>query len=214
MTDSGPADESRLHPHWRPAYYDDSASESEDELVYETSGGRTFRFPRIDNRPSQPRRSLSARMKKTFAILPARHDDSAEELRDPLARRTIRRTPSGNLRVMKFRLSLESMPRLLPNDRRPYTAPDDGGSRVRQFRFWRSPKSSADSFRRSGLLPALGNKINIPRRMSERRRERRNQELRRMISGPREVRDGVGDVIRRNSYRETFEQQERQQQPL
>jgi hypothetical protein len=30
-----------------------------------------------------------------------------------------------------------------------------------------------------------------------------------MISSPREVRDGVGDVIRRNSYREAFEQQPR-----
>ncbi|KAK0638759.1 hypothetical protein B0T16DRAFT_394616 [Cercophora newfieldiana] len=206
FADDRPADETRLHPFWRPAYADDeSASESEDDWAEETSGGRTYRYPRIDNRPWQPRRSLSARMKKTFAILPVR-DDYEYEARDA-DRRTIRRTPSGNLRVMKFRKSLESMPRLPVNDGRPYTAPGDSTLRSRQFRFWRSPKSSADSFRRSGLLPALGSKINIPRRMSERRREKRTQELRRMISSPREVRDGVGDVIRRNSYREAFERQ-------
>jgi len=204
FADDRPADETRLHPFWRPAY-DDSASESEDDYAEETSGGRTYKYPRIDNRPWQPRRSLSARMKKTFAILPVR-DDYDYEARDA-DRRTIRRTPSGNLRVMKFRKSLESMPRLQVNDARPYTAPGDTTLRPRQLRFWRSPKSSADSFRRSGLLPALGNKINIPRRMSERRREKRTQELRRMISSPREVRDGVGDVIRRNSYREAFERQ-------
>jgi len=208
FADDGPADETRLHPLWRPAYADDSASESDEEWTDQRSGGRTYKYPRIDNRPWQPRRSLSARMKKTFAILPARHDEYEYEARDA-DRRTIRRTPSGNLRVMRFRKSLESMPRLLSNDGRPYTAPDEAGVRGRQFRFWRSPKSSADSFRRSGLLPAIGNKINIPRRMSERRREKRTQELRRIISGPREVRDGVGDVIRRNSYRETFEQQQK-----
>ncbi|KAK0614165.1 hypothetical protein B0T14DRAFT_437469 [Immersiella caudata] len=206
FTDDAPADETRLHPFWRPAYADDSASESEDDdWAEETSGGRIYKYPRIDNRPGQPRRSLSARMKRTFAILPAR-DDYEYEARDA-DRRTIRRTPSGNLRVMKFRKSLESMPRLPINGGRPYTAPGDSALRARQFRFWRSPKSSADSFRRSGLLPALSNRINIPRRMSERRREKRTQELRRMISSPREVRDGVGDVIRRNSYREAFEQQ-------
>ncbi|KAK1754640.1 hypothetical protein QBC47DRAFT_222757 [Echria macrotheca] len=227
MLDDRPPDESRLHPFWRPTYADesDSGSDDEGEWVDETSGGRTFKYPKIDNRPSMPRRSLSARVKRTFAILPVR--DSYDEGRDPLARRTIRRTPSGNLRVMQFRRSLESLPRIptLP-DGRPYTAPggdDDHRGRRRQgrppFRFWMtSPKSSGDSFprRRSssfggvvgvGLLPALGNKINIPRRMSERRREKRTQELRRMISSPREVRDGVGDVIRPAGYRETYERE-------
>jgi hypothetical protein len=44
----------------------------------------------------------------------------------------------------------------------------------------------------------------LARRLSERRREKRSEELRQKISGPREVRDGVGDVIRRNSYRGGF----------
>jgi hypothetical protein len=44
--------------------------------------------------------------------------------------------------------------------------------------------------------------MNFPRRLSERRREKRTQELRGKISGPKEVRDGVGDVIRRNSWKD------------
>ncbi|KAK3360184.1 hypothetical protein B0T25DRAFT_123246 [Lasiosphaeria hispida] len=211
-TDDRPADEDRLHPHWRPTYADDSEDESEDEWVDERSGGRTYKYPPIDNRPNQPRRSvsLSARVKRTFAILPAR--DEYDDGRDPLDRRTIRRTPSGNLRVMKFRRSMESMPRIPLYDGRPYAAPNTDSLHNRHLLFWRSPKTSTDSVRRSGFLPTLGNRINIPRRMSERRREKRNQELRRMISSPREVRDGVGDVIRRGSYRETYQEQQRQEQ--
>ena len=207
--DDAPADETLLHPFWRPAYADESESDSEDDWPDERSGGRTYRYPLVDNRPSRPRRSasLSARMKRTFAILPIQ--DDYEDGRDALDRRTIRRTPSGNLRVMKFRRSLESMPRLLPNGGRPYTSSGDGGGQGRQFRFWRLTKRSSDALRRNGFLPTLGNKINITRRMSERRREKRTQELRRMISGPREVRDGVGDVIRRNSHRETCQPQPR-----
>jgi len=207
MADNGPADETRLHPFWRPSYdghYSDD--EDDDEWVDETLGGRTYRYPRIDNRPSLPRRSLSARMKRTFAILPIRDDYDG---RDPLSRKTIRRTPSGNLRVMQFRRSLESLPRIPLYDGRPYTAPNESQRQNRAFRFWRSPRSSFDSVKRgTGLVPSFSEKINLPRRMSERRREKRNQELRRMISGPREVRDGVGDVIRRPSYRETYEQQQ------
>ncbi len=215
--DDRPADENRLHPFWRPAYEDDTGSETDGEdWDHESSGSRTYRYPPIDNRPGAgaPRRSLSARVKKTFSILPVR-DDYSESF-DPVDRRTIRRTPSGNLRVMKFRRSMESLPRIPLNDGRPYTAPDQGNNRYsRQFRFWRSPRASSDSVKRSGsgrgFLPALGNRINFPRRLSERRRERRNQELRRMISGPREVRDGVGDVIRRNSYREAYREAYAQQ---
>lgn len=204
MADDGPADETRLHPFWRPSYIDatDSESDDTDSWVDERLGGRTYKNPRIDNRPNPPRRSLSARVKRTFAILPLKDEYDAG---DPLDKRTIRRTPSGSLRVMKFRRSLESMPRLPVNDGRPYTAPE--GARPR-LRFW--GRSGGSLKRRRSLLggsflPALGQRINIPRRMSERRREKRNQELRRTISAPKEVRDGVGDVIRRGGVREGFE---------
>lgn len=44
----------------------------------------------------------------------------------------------------------------------------------------------------------------LTRRLSEKRRERRSNELRGMISGPREVRDGVGEVYQREGFREAF----------
>lgn len=238
MVDDKPPDESRLHPHWRPARWFESDSEESDWDDEEGPDGRTYRYPPIDNRPRPPLRSLSQRMKRTFAILPARdnHRDEYEERyfdteeRDMPARRTIRRTPSGNLRVMKFRRSLESLPRIELNDGRPYTAPEDGsGARDRDhtalLKFWRlsnvpawmAPRATfqpadgvvASRKRERGdgaggnggsFFPTLSEKMNLTRRFSERRREKRSQELRRMISGPREVRDGVGDVIRRNSF--------------
>jgi hypothetical protein len=50
---------------------------------------------------------------------------------------------------------------------------------------------------------SIGSKLeeiqNIPQKISERRREKRSQRLRQMISGPKEVRDGVGEVIRRGN---------------
>ncbi|KAK3301317.1 uncharacterized protein B0H64DRAFT_315109 [Chaetomium fimeti] len=285
--DSGPQDETRLHPHWRPAYAEDepcdcgccsSSSSSEDDYDEDDDQDhdsrdeedRTYRYPPIDNRPSPsfpaPRRRLSERLKRTFAILPRRDDrddwdgyDSQGDghdgyysatAHDAPDRRTIRRTPSGNLRVMKFRRSMESLTRGTPPaaaDGRPsYYPPASQRQRGRLVerrytRLWRSlsqkartslrrrPSSSqreresngngnANSGREEatatsnsnggtvGFLPALGERINFPRRLSgrlsERRRERRTQELRGKISGPREVRDGVGDVIRRNSWKD------------
>ncbi|KAL2017997.1 hypothetical protein VTK56DRAFT_1377 [Thermocarpiscus australiensis] len=224
-----PADETRLHPYWRPAYAEDESSEEEgddnDWPEDPPEEDRTYRYPPIDNRPALPRRSLSARIKRTFAILPARDGHYPATEHNPLDRRTIRRTPSGNLRVMKFRRSMDSLPRIPLEDARLCTAAEQSAAAAaaaaergsgpgrRYTRLLRSlsararpngpsPSSSSESpARGGGFLPALGDKINIPRRLSERRREKRSQELRGMISGPREVRDGVGDVIRRNSAR-------------
>ncbi|KAK3309082.1 uncharacterized protein B0T15DRAFT_128829 [Chaetomium strumarium] len=236
--DDVPADESRLHPWWRPTYADDDESsegsyDDEDEDPEE----RTYRYPPIDNRPSAPHRSLSARIKRTFAILPLR-DDRYDEYypataEDSPDRRTIRRTPSGNLRVMKFRRSMESLTRLPLEDGRPYTSlaqEQQSGHTERPYtRLWRSlslkarmgrgpgpaPGPSEPGKQGTGFLPTLGDRINFPRRLSERRREKRTQELRRMISGPKEVRDGVGDVIKRNSSRDRdalYVQQQQQEQ--
>jgi len=323
--DSVPPDETRLHPHWRPAYVEDdrcdccSCCSDHDEDEYDDvnhheddehdsrdgddENGRTYRYPPIDNRPSPsspsfpnaaapPRRRLSERIKRTFAILPLQSsnddNDGARDARysaaaaaddddryypatahDAPDRRTIRRTPSGNLRVMKFRRSMESLtargslPLPAVAAAAAASASASGGSsgdsqrrgrgvERRYTRLWRSLSLRArESIRRrgsfvgagsgggsrggkgdvvvrggggggdggsgyerggggggdsnggtTGFLPALGDRINIPRRLSERRREKRTQELRGMISSPREVRDGVGDVIRRNSWRD------------
>jgi len=253
--DSVPQDETRLHPFWRPAYAEDESCSEDDEYDeadddHDPEAGRTYRYPPIDNRPSPPRRSLSARIKRTFAILPLREDRDRDHFDhfpatadDAPDRRTIRRTPSGNLRVMKFRRSMESLTRVptAAGNARPYTAPEgpqqDGGSDSRGRRLWRSlslrarsslrrgpsqaarprgprpqppqaartprepplPTTSGNVPGGGGFLPTLGDRINIPRRLSERRREKRTQELRGMISAPREVRDGVGEVIRKDT---------------
>ncbi|KAK4113926.1 hypothetical protein N656DRAFT_706663 [Canariomyces notabilis] len=221
--DDSPMDESRLHPFWRPAYIEDESSEDDEDWIGEPPDDRTYKYPPIDNRPALPRRSLSARIKRTFAILPVRNDLDGDYYpaieRDETDRRTIRRTPSGNLRVMRFRRSMESLTRIRAEDDRPFSGPDHGqqsgnvneNRNGRYTRLWRSlsvkarPRLHSHSPAESGspgFLPALGQKMNLTRRLSERRREKRTQELRGMISAPREVRDGVGDVIRPGTYRE------------
>ncbi|KAK2019324.1 hypothetical protein LZ32DRAFT_520087 [Colletotrichum eremochloae] len=191
-----PPEDDRLHPHWRPAYADEEdvwEREMEDEPI-----SQVYRYPPIDNRPT-PRRRISARMKKTFAILPNRDegDFSLAETRDEPDRRTIRRTDSGNLRVMRRRSSLDSL-------RDQSANPIYYMSTATQ----RDNKEEAGPKRRrrfsiSGTLEGLQN---LPRQMNERKREKRTQELRQKISGPREVRDGVGDVIRRSTYRDSYQQ--------
>jgi hypothetical protein len=73
--------------------------------------------------------------------------------------------------------------------------------------FWRGNsmrrRPSYEKIRRSS---SLGSRLealpNLTRMWNERRREKRTQELRQMISGPREVRDGVDEVIRTSSIKD------------
>jgi hypothetical protein len=197
-----PKEEDKLHAFWRPAYADRLEDSEDEDWVRDVEDGETYRYPPVDNRPSRPRRtlSLSDRFKRTFAILPVResYDQyySVDEPDGTTVHRTIRRTPSGNLRVVKHRRSLDSLRPPRSADQRPYTAPDHGG-RPGLWRTYSLSRALGGTMEKYGLH-------NLPRRLSERRREKRSQELRQKISAPREVRDGVGDVIRRNSYREAF----------
>ncbi|KAK2065445.1 hypothetical protein LY76DRAFT_611405 [Colletotrichum caudatum] len=192
-----PPEDDRLHPHWRPAYADEDDDRWEREMEDEPIS-HVYRYPPIDNRPTS-RRSISTRVKKTFAILPSRGESDlySSETRNETDRRTIRRTDSGNLRVMKRRGSLDSL-------RDQSANPVSYTSTVTQG----ETKGEAVPKRRrrfsiSGTLEGLQN---LPRQMNERKREKRTQELRQKISGPREVRDGVGDVIRPNTYRDSHQQ--------
>jgi len=211
-----PAEEHKLHPFWRPAYSDceDDGHECGPECGHDGEPEELiYRYPLINN---HPRRNFSQRMKKTFAILPS--DDWEEETYHADERRTIRRTQSGNLRVMRHRASMDSQGESSRTaeqrgTERPYTAPEGRGKSS-----WRSPslrrarsqgRSRSDVQRtemeKRGILPTISSTIgeigNLSRRFSERRREKRSEVLRRKISGPREVRDGVGDVIRRRSFK-------------
>jgi hypothetical protein len=204
-----PAEGNKLHPFWRPAN-SELGDEDEDWVRdSEESGDRVYRFPPVDNRPSPPRRSFSSRMRRTFAILPVKLEDEYMDGYDGPDRRTIRRTPSGNLRVMRYRGSLDSLRNGPPHDYRPYTAPDEA-TNGRPKSFWRGhgrtasvsePKRDSRTLIPATLSSKLEGLQSLPRRFSERRREKRTQELRAKISGPREVRDGVGDVVRRTSNR-------------
>ncbi|CRK26778.1 hypothetical protein BN1708_000588 [Verticillium longisporum] len=193
--DDPPADGSKLHPFWRPAYADDE----EDDYVRDIDD-EDYYYQANHNRPG-PQRSLSARMKRTFGILPQRdqHCYRSWSGEDGLDRRIIRRTPSGNLRVVRRRKSAESIPR---QSDRPYTSDGTSSSRL----LWPArgrPRGETPSTprRRFSVSHTIEEIQGLPRRLSERRRERRTHELRQKISGPREVRDGVGEVVRSGSQR-------------
>ncbi|CCC11335.1 hypothetical protein SMACR_04038 [Sordaria macrospora] len=294
--DDAPVEPDKLHPDWRPSYQSDfSDSGSEDEERWD--------YPPIDNRPQRPgllpKRSLSQRMKKAFAIMPLRNGSKYDasystdsgDVPDQY-KRTIRRTPSGSLRVMKIRQSLESMAQSMarpsisserptrpsissPSETprpsisteappRPSISPDSSSTRpsmssenprfypprVRRnygALFQRQPRpppavssaappltpSSVSTFatgysatsispptvaggppqpppmkRRGSLsekiLPVLNEKVNIVRRLSEKRKEKKRDEMRKTISHPRVVRDGLGEVIKHDTGREIF----------
>ncbi|KPM35177.1 hypothetical protein AK830_g11396 [Neonectria ditissima] len=205
--EDSPAEEGKLHPFWRPQY----SSEDTDGCDGNCEGCRhemdepdeevVYRYPAINNRP-QPQRKLSSRMKRTFAILPPRDEEYyyANDSQGP-ERRTIRRTPSGNLRVMRHRASLDSLRRNYKHDEELHPVSDDEDRRP----FWRRNSMHRRASKESHRL-SLGSRLeeiqNIPRKISEKRREKRTRELRQKISGPREVRDGVGEVIRSSTFRD------------
>lgn len=195
--DDMPVEQDKLHPFWRPQLPDDQGN---DELAPRPRGRSGYgdeipRPPPVGKRTQVRNRSLSTRARKVFAVLPAPEEKrhTVNYIHEP-ERRTIRRTPSGNLRVMRHRASAESLTG--PISLHGKTQPTHESRRG----FWRSPslsrRVSQDGPRRFSIGSTLEDIQQIPQFLSERRRERRSQQLRQKISGPREVRDGVGDVIR------------------
>ena len=174
-TVSDQSDTSRLHPFWRPARFWDDLEGEDGEWWFERgygAEGRRHGGSRAGERYGGGMKrslSLSQRLKRTFAILPIRDDEDEDEARAgfPTQWRTIRRSGSGNLRVVRG-ASRES---LRPVERVGFVTVGRAG------RGWVG-------------LGALG------RRIAEGRRERRREGIRRRIGGPREVRDGVVEVLR------------------
>ncbi|PHH77324.1 hypothetical protein CDD80_734 [Ophiocordyceps camponoti-rufipedis] len=167
-----PPEADKLHPFWHP------------HPAGSTIDGRGHR-PQADD---WPKRTLSARMKRTFAVLPPRSDDirSAPTARSP-ERRTIRRSPSGSLRVMRRQSSDRSLIQRESWQGQPRPAP---APTLRNP--WWSRRSKQ---RRHQPASRLARMSALPRILQERRRAKRAQELRKMISGPKDVRDGVREVI-------------------
>lgn len=202
-----PPEENKLHPFWRPQwsdgeddYYEDDHRPSRDDE--EEDEEEHLRYPPIDNRPAKPKRRFSDKMKRTFAIMPIRDEEdyAVDDVHGP-ERRTIRRTSSGNLRVMRRRNSASSLRRRFSQSDRPYTAPDEEPHRS----FWRGSsvkRVRSQSRRRFSLDDQLDEIRGLSRKLSERRREKRTQELRQKISGPRDVRDGVEEMLRSGNHRD------------
>lgn len=192
-----PSEEDKLHPFWRPQWISDTDSEPMDDDYgnddyddrYERDD-EVYRYPPVDNRPRRPTRSFSQKVKQTFTILPSQ-EYHVDDVHGP-QRRTIRRTSSGNLRIVR-RVSIGSLrQRHNRSGNERYTV--NGEPRTR---FWRNRSVGRGNTRRFSIGSKLEDIQNIPQKISERRREKRSQRLRQMISGPKVVRDGVGEVIRR-----------------
>jgi hypothetical protein len=184
-----PADGSKLHPFWRPSHFwDDLEDEgfADDELT----GG----YPPIDNRPAPPKRSLSGKLKRTFAILPIQDDHQYQSYSKD--RRILRKSNSGNLRVVKQR-STSSLGRRDINRGNYSTV-----SRPREGSFGYGFQEG-NRGNRVHTIPGIGVRVEyvgwsaVKQKFSERRRLQRSEKLRASISHPREVQSGVDDVLRR-----------------
>ncbi|KAK2625170.1 hypothetical protein QTJ16_005539 [Diplocarpon rosae] len=189
-----PADAGKLHPFWRPAHFWDDLDDSDIE-------DGEYGYPPIDNRPAPPRRTLSQKLKRTFAILPLEDDDHYEDQLYPTDHRTVKRSPSGNMRVVKQR-SKSSLRRegnnrqLSMKDRRPSSGPGPG-----TFGYGFKDGNGG----RVHTIPGLGLRIEyvgwsgIVNKLGEKRREQRSRKLRASISGPKGVQSGMDDVLRRRT---------------
>jgi hypothetical protein len=203
--DDSPVEEDKLHPFWRPQWSSDDLYECDGECDDDCDIHWPAE-PADEDRPKGPQRSFSSRMKRTFAVLPREGSYYTSYDWPTTERRTIGRSPSGNLRVMKHRSSFGSLRRNYNDDERPHSA--DG--EVKRS-FWRANSVQRRANKEKRRL-SLGSKLeelqNLPRRFSEKRREKRSQELRKKISGPKEVRDGVGEVIRSSTARDHYHSHE------
>ncbi|KAG9244426.1 hypothetical protein BJ878DRAFT_421399 [Calycina marina] len=181
-----PADSTKLHPFWRPAHFWDDLED------HNGSGDDEFgRSPIIDNRSQPPKRGLSGKLKRTFAIVPIQDDESDDHRYFTTERRVVKRTSSGRIGVVKRRSSptlrrvQAGAPRSLPGEERfGYGFKEGNGGRML-------------------TIPGIGVRVEyigfsgMKRRLSERRREERSEKLRASISTPRNVHSGVDDVLRR-----------------
>jgi hypothetical protein len=198
--DEHPVEEDKLHPRWRPQSLG-MEFDGFDSVYGPDDDNEDYHYPPIDNRPRMPKRTLSERMKRTFAIFPVNDEAHMVNGGQVPERRTIRRTDSGNLRVVQRKLSADSLVRRRSFFGGQSTAPEalmlkplwQGSSSQR--------RASKERYRQFSIGNTLGDIQNIPRRLSEKRREKRSQALRETISGPTEVRDGVEDMLRSTTHR-------------
>ncbi|KAI9048527.1 hypothetical protein LZ554_007360 [Drepanopeziza brunnea f. sp. 'monogermtubi'] len=193
--DDRPADAGKLHPFWRPSHFWDDL---ERDRYFEDED---YGYPPIDNRPPPPQRTLSQKLKRTFAILPIEENHYHDTRPHATDRRTIRRTSSGSMKVVKQR-SNTSLRRdgnhrnMYKEDRSPVTGPPPGS-------FGYGFKEGNGG--RVHTIPGLGLRVEyvgwsgMRDKLREKRREQRSEKLRASISGPKGVKNGMDDVLRRRA---------------
>lgn len=191
-----PPEATKLHPFWKPAHFWDDLEDDDED--FDESGGR---YPMFDNRP-KPKRTLSEKMKRTFAILPIEDDGDERYNSASPERRTVKRSASGNMRVVKQR-SRASLQRQASAERRALSAE---AQEDRPFGYDFKEGNGGHNYR-GYTIPGLGLRVEyvgwsgLKRRISERRREQRSEKLRGSISAPKGVKSGVDDVLRRRNTR-------------
>lgn len=174
-----PKDVSKLHPFWRPARFWDDLEDEEYSSDEDYDDGIVNAYPQIDNRPRPPKRSFSGQLKRTFAILPIKDDPYyAPEWTE---RRVVRRTGSGSLRVVRHRGSIETLKRARQHMEKYGGTGYDGKGR------------------------AKGNDLvegwkGLSRRLSERRKEKRQGRLRELIGSPTDLVNDRDNVLRNRRY--------------
>ena len=185
-----PADTSKLHPFWRPAHFWDDLEDHDDSGDDDEFG----RYPIIDNRPKPPSRSLSGKLKRTFAILPIEDREDSSRRYYTTEKKSIKRTPSGNMRVVKRR-STPSLSRS-PTQRSRYVPEEE----MFGYGF-----KDGNGGKKVHIIPGIGVRVEyigwsaMKQRLSEKRRAERSEKLRASISTPRSVKSGVDDVLRRRA---------------
>lgn len=184
-----PQDGTKLHPFWRPAHFWDDLEDEENGYDAE------YGYSSVDNRPQ---RTFSQKLKRTFAILPIEDDHLYNS--HATERRTVQRTPSEKLRVVKRR-SNSSIRR--GENRPPVYAQARSASGPSEGSFGYGFKEGNGG--RSHVIPGLNLRVEyvgwggLKRRLSERKREQRSEKLRQTISGPKGVQSGMDDVLRQRS---------------
>ncbi|KAL5600961.1 hypothetical protein BROUX41_005795 [Berkeleyomyces rouxiae] len=176
------------------------------------------------SRASSLKRSISDRLRLTLMLSPSQHAAAgstpsviapATSNPESVQRRVIARSTSGTLRVVNHSAtSSESLRQAYISSEasRPHTsaaadAPAmsrtdsgaDAGTGTGRSKTAQSQRNSLVwvSSAQAGVRNSLTSLGAMTRRISEKRRVKRTQELRSMISAPTEVRDGVDDVVRR-----------------
>lgn len=199
-----PSDTSRLHPFWRPArFWEDLENEQqasdewdEEPREYGSVLYKNGAYPSVDMRP-MPRRKFS--LKRTFAILPIKDDHDHLSGYDT-DRRTVRRSPSGNMRVVKKTGSNSSLRRMASERRIVSEQTSSQNRRFQPTGFAGRPATSDGLSADNGrvhTIPGIGVRFEYVgfKGLQARLRERNNRKLKSRISAPRGAWHGDDAVL-------------------